>query len=248
MKNLAILMVLLVTACGGAPFSSAEFDAIGGDANESGTDSGSAGAPQGGFPVVVGGYPAAGAATGEPTAGVGGSSAAGAGGGTAIAGSGGTPSACDLNPDQVTAALSATFAWQKFSIAEGNVCAHCTYEPCGAMAVDWGTPTRLGDHLAYKPIFTRSTAVQMLVQVTKNDGACSGGVQCELSLESVSVGFSMWSDGKSWIADDVSVAVVFANNTCMNGIGKPEELMGPLAKDLQSEIRASLIGLKLPCN
>ncbi len=249
-KTIALILVTLFSvACGGEPFTGTELDAVGGEAiaGEAGTAGAagsptvsSAGAPSGGASVAQGGASDAGAA---------GSSVAGKpAGGASQGGTGGAPVTCELSPERLTAALPKAFIWKDFMVASGSVCAHCIYEPCSQLSTAWGEPTVLGDHVNYTPIYTRTTAVSLLVSVGKNDGACISKVACEMQPETISVGFSMSRDGDAWKAVDVSVFVTFVSNNCMDGIGKPEELTDPVAKDLEDEIRASVIGLKIPCN
>ncbi len=246
-----ILVTLLSVACGGEPFSAAEFDAIGGE-----PVAGEAGAPDatGGHAVGSAGSTSGGSlSSGGSSSSAGGKATAGAtatgGSVTGTAGAGGdAPMACELDVAKLTAALPKNFAWSDFSVAQGNVCAHCTYEPCSQLSTAWGEPSVLGDHVTYKPVYTRTTQVPLMVSVGKNDGICATKVMCDMQPETISVSFSMSLKDDAWVATEISVFVSFVANDCMSGIGKPEELTGPVALDLQAEIKKSVAGLQIPCN
>lgn len=127
-------------------------------------------------------------------------------------------------------------------MAQGNVCASCTYEPCSPMATTWGAPTMDGDSIVYHPVYKPNASVPLLVRVAPNDGVCSGGAQCEVKPTSVSVSFSVALKGDAWQVSDATVRVSFMGDGCA-----PAELTVALAADLEQEVRASLIGLKFPC-
>jgi hypothetical protein len=239
-----ILVALFSVACAGEPFSADAFSEIPTDAGAAGTtdvagsfSAGSAGVSPGGSTGAGG---SSGSAAGKPAGGA-------PAGGTSAGGSGGAPvEACEFDAAALTAALPQAFTWKDFSVATGSVCASCAYEPCSKLAVAWGDPLAQGKTVTYKPAYTPNATVEPIVHVAKGD--CSGGDMCEVKPENVSVSVSVARKGDGWEVATVAATVTFTDDACTSAFGSPHEMTGALALDVQQEIQASLIGLKIPCN
>lgn len=247
MRNIILtIMVTLLTACSGAAFE-ADFQDLGGDA----------GAPDvtvGGGTVTAGtggraGVSAGGSSSTGGKTGIAGSVAsAGSAAGVSGAGTGGAaPATCDFDPAKLTAALPRSLTWQTFTVASGNVCAYCAYEPCGKLQVTWGAPTASAAGAEYTSKLTPTGAPQMAVQVAKNDGICAEQLSCLVKPADLSVSFTVARNGSGWSVTAVAAHVGFVDDECTTGLGAPGELIGLMAADLGDEISGALKGLKFPC-
>ena len=169
-----------------------------------------------------------------------------ASGGTAS--TGGAPGMCAFDVSRLTAALPSLLIWKDFTVASGNICAGCSYEPCGQLRVTWGAPVVQQDGtITYHPVYVSAASVPMLVHVGKNDGICSSQLQCEVKPTSPSVTLSVARQGAAWAVADAAASVIFAEDECTTGLGDPGELTAPMASDLEQEIAQPIRDLEFPC-
>lgn len=233
-KTITLILVTLFTvACGGEPFSGAELDAAGGDG-----------------PVAVAGAPdaagshAAGSAGSSRGGATSGGSSSTAGAATAGAATGGTvsvPVACDLDTDQLTAALPASFVWSDYTYTNGDTCTTCRDSPCGNVdVISWGVPQTLPDgRLQYLPN-TNMAGVPM--NFGANDGTCTKQTECVLKGGSPSIILTVERDAAGWHVTHSEV------QTALGGCaGAPANTI-PMGYDLNREMDEALIGLEIPCN
>jgi hypothetical protein len=240
-NSILLILVTLLTACGGEAFNS-EFDPV------AGGDAGAADVTPAGGSVTAGTSSAGGMAAGQSAGGTGAMPVAG----SASAGeaAGGAPSAtCDFRAADLSAVLPVTLTWHSFDLAKNGMCAACAYEPCGQMKIVWGEPVVNGNTVTYKASYAPSGTTPMTMRVASSSNCATANYgMCDVKLTPAPISLTVTRQGDGWVVSKAEITVWFSDDACISAIGKPGDLVEQMNLDLQAEITPLLINLKIPCN
>lgn len=235
MKNLIlVLMVTVLTACGGAEFSAQFDDSIAGEGGEPVASAGSA--TSGGSSSAGSGGAAGGSTAGKPA--MGGSSGSASVGGAASV-------ACEFDPAMLTAALPTEIDLGDFSYTSGELCVACRESPCGKMPViSWGVPTYDQDRgWIYRP---NSGKDMVPLVFGNNDGVCSKTEECGTKPDMPLLIVQVERSEDGWEISSATFQLTFFGNACVNNHAGGG-FLSDLSKAVDQTVSKRLIGSNIRC-
>lgn len=161
-----------------------------------------------------------------------------------MAGSAPAPTACELDPAKLAAALPTTLTWSGFVYAGGETCVKCRHEQCTPMnVISWGTPQEYeGDW-----IFLPNTDKPMVgISIGANDGVCAPVKECGAKLSSPSLRVSVSRTDTGWIVESAKADTQVTVNACTAAAGADPGLL-PMAQYFSRALEDQAIGLEIPC-